>query len=150
MATIGIGGLLAGRLRLDRPVVLAITASVSALSVIGLIMTRDILIATLAQIALALVIMVISLYGTTLLHDAVPSTIRAGVASGVSSLSWMAFLPFSLIFGVLHQATDVFTAGWLIAGAVTIAFGVLIRLATCRPTAAGVECRSLESATSAF
>lgn len=149
MATIGIGGLLAGRLRLDRPVVLAITASVSALSVVGLIMTRDILIATLAQIVLALVIMVISLYGTTLLHDAVPSTIRAGVASGVSSLSWMAFLPFSLIFGVLHQATDVFTAGWLIAGAVTIAFGVLIRLATCRPTETGVECRSLESATSA-
>ncbi len=133
MASIGIGGLLAGRLRLDRPMVLGAAALISALSVIGMITTRDVLIAVLAQIALVLVIMVISIHVTSLLHDAVPSTIRAGVASGVSALSWMAFIPFSLGFGVLYQATDVFTAGWLIAGAVVVTCTVLIRLSVRRP-----------------
>ncbi|WP_152361228.1 MFS transporter [Microlunatus speluncae] len=128
MASIGIGGLLAGRLRLDRPLVLAAAAIISVLSVIGLIMSRNVLIAILSQIALVLVIMVISIHVTSLLHDAVPSTIRAGVASGVSSLSWMAFLPFSLSFGLLHQATDVFTAGWMIAAAVVLTFAVLVKL----------------------
>jgi hypothetical protein len=33
------------------------------------------------------------------LHDAVPSTIRAGVASGVGTLTWLTFLPFALLFG---------------------------------------------------
>jgi predicted MFS family arabinose efflux permease len=139
MAAIGLGGLLAGRVRLDRPVVLGVTAAVSGLAVVGLIMSRNVLIIILAQVVLVLVIMVISLHVTSLLHDAIPSTIRAGVASGVSALSWMAFIPFSLTFGVLYQATDVFTAGWMIAGAVMIAFGVLVRLAVLRRAVAGAE-----------
>lgn len=127
MATIGVGGLIADRVRLDRPVPYLITAGVALLSTLIMIIGRDLLLVTLAQLALALVIMVISLRATTLLHDAVPSSVRAGVASGVSSLSWLAFLPFSLLFGLISQAAGVFAAGWLVAGVVAAALIVVSR-----------------------
>ena len=43
-----------------------------------------------------------------MLHDAVPSAIRSGVASGVGSLSWLAFLPLALGFGTLSTAHGVY------------------------------------------
>ncbi|MFC7623288.1 MFS transporter [Microlunatus sp. GCM10028923] len=127
MATIGIGGLVADRVRLERPVPYLITAGVALLATLTMIIGREVLLVTVAQIALALVIMVISLRATTLLHDAVPSEVRAGVASGVSSLSWLAFLPFSLLFGLINQAAGVFAAGWLVAGVVVAALIVVSR-----------------------
>ena len=59
------------------------------------------------------------------LHDAVPSSIRSGVASGVSSLSWLVFLPVALGFGALSAAHGVHTAGWLLVAATALASGLV-------------------------
>ena len=52
------------------------------------------------QLALA----VTGIHTGRLLHDAVPSRIRAGVSSGAGTFSWMLFLPFSLGFGALARS----------------------------------------------
>ena len=83
-----------------------------------------------AQVVLALLVVAISTVLTRELHDVVPSSIRAGVSSGVGTMSWMAFVPFALGFGLLSRHVGVLAAGWLLV-AVAVAAGVsLLRLAS--------------------
>ena len=71
------------------------------LASVALTTSTSLVVVTIAQVMLALLIVVASIHVTRLLHDAVPSTIRSGVASGVSAISWMVFLPIALVFGVV-------------------------------------------------
>lgn len=54
------------------------------------------------------------IYLSRLLHDAVPSDLRTGVASSVSTLSWLTFLPCSLLFGVVSRHGGVHAGGWVL------------------------------------
>jgi hypothetical protein len=72
-----------------------------------------------------LLAMALSIHVARLLHDEVPSTVRAGVASGVGAISWIAFLPFALAFGLVSRNLGVDTAGWMITGAVLLVAVVL-------------------------
>ena len=132
VGTLGLGGLLAGRLDLDRArgfVPLAVALPVASL---GLAVTDRLAVVIAAQVLVALGLAVLAIHAGRLLHDAVPSSIRTGVSSGVGTLSWVLFLPFSLVAGWLarHAGTD--AAGWLFAGAAT-AVGALLVLAARRP-----------------
>jgi MFS family permease len=129
VSTLGMGGLLAGRLRLDRPgplgvVVVLMTASSLALTVGG-----SVLVVTLAQVVLCLLVVVTSIHVTHLLHDAVPSSIRSGVASGVSALSWITFLPVALLLGLVIDRQGVAASGWVLTGSTVLLAGLLVRLA---------------------
>jgi predicted MFS family arabinose efflux permease len=128
VSTLGLGGLLAGRVRLDRPAVLTGTVAVLTLASWALTMSRNILVVTVAQFAVALVVVAMSIYVSRVLHDAVPSTIRSGVVSGVGALSWISFLPFSLVFGQLSKHHGVDTAAWMITGVAVLAAAVLVKL----------------------
>jgi hypothetical protein len=65
------------------------------------------------QVLLTLLAVAASIPVTRRLHDAVPSAIRAGVASGVSTLTWLAFVPFALVVGVVSERAGIDRAGWL-------------------------------------
>ena len=126
MATLGIGGLLAGRIALHRrgPLALVIVLAVAA----GLGLTVDNLgVAMAAQIVLALLFLIASIRATQLLHDSVPSSIRTGVASGVGALGWMVFVPFAFLLGVVSRDQGVHVAAWLIVG-VTVAASVALAI----------------------
>ena len=69
--------------------------------------------------------MLASIHVTRLLNDAVTSTVRSGVASGVGALSWIAFLPSALVFGIVSKQTGVHTASWMIVAA-TVGVGILL------------------------
>jgi MFS family permease len=69
------------------------------------------------------------IYVSRVLHDAVPSTIRSGVVSGVGALSWISFLPFSLVFGQVSKQYGVDTAAWMITGVAVLAAAVLVKVA---------------------
>jgi MFS family permease len=124
-STLGLGGLLAGRLRLDKPAGLVPVIMLMPLAGLVLTTTRNLALVTLAQVGLGLLVVAAGIHVTRLLHDAVPSTIRSGVASGVSALSWIVFLPFSLLFGLVSKEYGVHTAGWMITIAGVVA-GVLL------------------------
>jgi len=138
VSTLGVGGLLAGRLRLDRPV--NAWAAAGAMTVAALLLTADtgLVAVTAAQVTLALLTGLAAIHVSAVLHDAVPSAIRSGVASGVSSLSWLAFLPVALGFGALSTAQGVHRAGWMLV-ALAILAGVLLA-ATARSAQPATGC----------
>ena len=129
VSSLGLGGLLAGRLRLNKPVVASAAAGLMTLASWALTTTTNIVVVVGAQIALALLIVTASIHVTRLLHDAVPSTVRSGVASGVGAISWMLFLPVALAFGVMSTRYGVHTAGWMLTAAAALAGVLLIRTA---------------------
>lgn len=120
MSTLGLGGLLAGRLPMGRPAVQAAMTAVMTLASIALALTRNLMVVAVAQVLLVLVAVTLSIHVAQRLHDAVPSTVRAGVASGTSAFAWIAFLPFALVFGVVSRDLGVDTAAWMITGAVLL------------------------------
>jgi hypothetical protein len=69
-----------------------------------------------------------SIYVSRVIHDAVPSTIRSGVVSGVGALSWISFLPFSLLFGQVSKHYGVETAAWMITAVAVMAAAVLVKV----------------------
>jgi predicted MFS family arabinose efflux permease len=129
VSTLGLGGLVAGRLQLGRPVTLGAVGAVMVLASVVLASATSVVVVVAAQVVLALLIVAASIHVTRLLHDAVPSTIRSGVASGVSALSWIAFLPFALGFGLVTKYHGVHTAGWMITATTVVAAALLARVA---------------------
>jgi hypothetical protein len=128
LSALGLGGLLAGRLRLDRPGPLVAVVGLMTTSSLLLTASRNALVVTAAQIVLALLLVVASIHVTRLLHDAIPSSVRAGVASGVGALSWVAVLPFALGFGYVSDAYGVHAAAWMIVAVTLIAGGLLAKV----------------------
>jgi MFS family permease len=127
-STLGLGGLLAGRLRLDKPAALVTVIVLMPLAGLVLTMTHSLAMVTLAQVGLGLLVVAVSIHLGRLLHDAVPSSVRTGVAAGVSALSWIVFLPFSLLFGSVSRQYGVHTAGWMITATALFA-GVVLAMA---------------------
>jgi Major Facilitator Superfamily/Putative zinc-finger len=144
VATLGVGGYLTSKLRLQRRRAILLLAGLLAATPILLATSNSVIATVGAQTALQLLLAIIGIHAGLLLHNAVPSTIRAGVSSGVGTLSWILFLPFSLGFGWLINAHGVHQAGWVLAGVV----GVLVllvaastrrRAGTFEPTGAGLD-----------
>jgi predicted MFS family arabinose efflux permease len=112
MTALGLGGLLGGRLGFSRvaPVAAVGAAMVACCLVLTLVHVTIAVVA--AQVTLMLLVVAVSIPITRRLHDAVPSGIRAGVASGVGTLTWLTFLPFAVVFGLVSNRAGVDTAGW--------------------------------------
>jgi MFS family permease len=125
-STVGLGGLLAARLDLTRTAVLAGVGGLITISAAALTVTRSVVLITAAQVVLVLLLMAISVHVSQLLHDAVPATVRTGVASGVSTLAWLVFLPFSLVFGAVSNAVGVHAAAGLIVGVAVLVVALMV------------------------
>ena len=89
----------------------------------------DLMVVIAAQIVLVLLIATAGIHLSQLLHDAVPSTVRAGVSSGISTFTWTAFLPLALAFGLLTEHHGIAAGGWILV-ALTAAAGALLVTAT--------------------
>jgi len=125
VATIGLGGVLAARLRLDhRPTRLGLAGLLTLLP-LGLTGDRPLLVVIAAQTGLAVLLAVVGIHAGRLLHDAVASSVRAGVSSGAGTLSWLLFLPFSIGFGRVTQGSGVAVSAWLVAGVVRVLAALL-------------------------
>ena len=125
VSTLGLGGLLAGWIRLDRPATSAIVGVVMTTAALVLTFTDAVLIVVAAQIALALILVAAGIHVTRLLHDEIPSSVRTGVASGVSAISWMVFLPVALGFGMLTTSGGLGAAGWILVVLAALTGGLL-------------------------
>jgi MFS family permease len=132
MATLGVGGLLAGRLPFHRRAIAVLVAAVLLLASLALT-TSTLPVAIGAQVVLALLVLVVSLRAAQLLHDSVASTIRSGVASGVSALGWICFVPFAFIFGVVARDRGVGAAAWMLVGTTAMACLALVVVARRQP-----------------
>jgi hypothetical protein len=125
VATLGAGGYLAARLNLGRrSAALAVAAVLVGMPVL-FVTSHVVLVIVAAQAVLALTLAVTGIHAGRLLHDAVPSNIRAGVSSGAGTFSWMLFLPFSLGFGALARTGGVYVAGWIFIGTCAVLAALL-------------------------
>lgn len=129
MSAVGLGGLLAERITLTRPATLAAVIVVMLGCALTLTTGHDPVAVIAAQVALALLLVAVTTVLTRLLHDAIPSPIRAGVSSGVGTLTWTAFLPFALAFGFLSRSAGVHAAAWIVVAATAATCASLLRLA---------------------
>jgi predicted MFS family arabinose efflux permease len=129
VSTLGLGGLIAGRIRLDRPVIAVGFAALMTGTGVLLSLSTSLAAVITAQVVLALLISIAGIHVSSLLHDAVPSPIRAGVASGVSTVSWIGFLPFALVFGWVTKEFGTGASGWMITASTVLAAALLIQLA---------------------
>ncbi|MDT3443875.1 MFS transporter [Pseudofrankia sp. BMG5.37] len=132
VSTGGLGGWLVSRTRLDRP---AVAIGFGALLVLAAILptlghTLPIVIA--GQFLVALAAGMIGIRAGRLLHDAVGPQLRAGVTSGAGTLSWLIFLPVSVLFGQLSRGQGVQTAGLLLV-LLALAMAVLLAHTSRRP-----------------
>ena len=132
MASVGFGGLLAGRLQLEKPITVYAVAGLMTLAGLALTVTTSVLAVTVAQVTLALLVTVASIHVTRLLHDAIPSAVRTGVVSGAGAISWIVFLPTALVFGLVSTRHDVYSGGWMLAGLTILAAALLTRLSSRR------------------
>jgi MFS family permease len=131
VSTLGVGGYLTSKLNLDHGVTVGLLALCAPAAAVALALTRSLAAVICAQAALALLLAIISIRAGKLLHDGVPSQLRAGVSSGVGTFSWMLFLPFSLVFGWYARGHGVQRAGWFLAGA-AVAIGLLLIVSALR------------------
>jgi MFS family permease len=125
VSTFGIAGLLIAKLNLERRLMLAALIILSLTASLLLTWTRSLTVLVAAQVVLGLVLAIIGIHAGRLMHDAVPSSIRAGVSSGAGTMTWVLFLPFSLVFGWAAQENGVHWSGFMLAGAVVVV-GVLL------------------------
>ncbi len=115
VSTGGLGGWLASRARLDRPLAAAGLSAVLVLAAVLPTVSHSLQLVIAAQILTALAAAMIGVRAGRLLHDAVGAHLRAGVASGAGTLSWLTFLPVSILFGQLSSRHGVQTAGLLLS-----------------------------------
>jgi MFS family permease len=126
VSTLGLGGFLISRLHFDRRVTVLGLACVGPAAALALTVSHSLAVMIVAQGALALLVAIVGIHAGRLMHDAVPSTIRSGVSSGVGTLSWVLFLPFSLVFGWLANQQGVNDAGWMLTGAAVLVASLLV------------------------
>jgi predicted MFS family arabinose efflux permease len=124
VSTLGLGGVVAGRISFDRPATAGLATALMLLAAVTLALSTNVVAVMVAQVALLLFVAVAAIHVTRRMHDAVPSTVRSGVASGIGALSWIVFLPFALGAGQVTDSYGVHVAGWMVT-AVTAAAGVL-------------------------
>lgn len=122
---LGVGGMLGARRWLTRLPSLVLISALLIASGVVLSVSRNAIVVIAAQIVLILLLAAVGVPLTARLHDAVPSTLRAGVASGTGTLTWLTFLPFALAFGYFSDRAGVDAAGWILA-AIAAASAILI------------------------
>ncbi len=125
----GVGSWLSARLTLAKPATIVGVAGLLVASSLALVVVRNVVVVILAQGVLVAGGVGVSMVFTRLLHDSLPSGVRAGAASGVGALSSMAFVLFALLFGVLSQHAGVFHAGWMVVGVALLVSTLLVTVA---------------------
>ncbi len=125
----GIGSLLSTRLTLSKPATIVGIAALLVASSLALVVVKNVAVVIVAQGILVAGGVSVSMVFTRLLHDSLPSEVRAGAASGVGALSSLAFVLFALLFGVVSQHASVFSAGWMVFGVALLVGTLLVRVA---------------------
>jgi MFS family permease len=125
-AALGLGGLLGAQAWITRPWAVGLLAVAIVGCCVVLALSHQALLVVGVQVALTLLVVAVSIPVLRRLHDAVPSAIRAGVASGVGTLTWLTFVPFALLFGAVSERAGVDRAGWLLVAIAAVAALLLI------------------------
>lgn len=113
LATLGVGGLVASWLKLYQYRILIVALGIMIISCLGLIFARNLPAILAAQVLLGVGLTAVEIVFTRFLHDELPSKIRAGAASAVSSITRVLVIPVVLLFGYVSRELTVYNAAWI-------------------------------------
>lgn len=123
--TYGVGGATAERIAGASFKKLGVIVGVMIVSALGLMIVGNAAIIILLQCLVLIIVTAVKVVYTQYLHDELPSKVRAGSASAVSTLAGLLFIPTALLFGVITDRSSVFTAaGIVLALVVLMAFAI--------------------------
>lgn len=133
-AGLGLGGLLGSRRGFTSRWVIILVGVVMVACTTALVLIREVVVVIIAQLLLTMLVVALSIPLLRRLHDSIPSSIRAGVASGVSTLSWLTFIPFALAIGFISNAAGVQASGWLLVAVAAVGAVLIVIVLPGEPT----------------
>ncbi|QQS18854.1 hypothetical protein IPL68_02220 [Candidatus Saccharibacteria bacterium] len=80
----------------------------------GLIVAQNIVAVALLQFVFVGSAVALAVALSNMLHDLLPSNIRASAASATSTLGRLLIIPFALLFGYVSEQTSVFSATYIL------------------------------------
>jgi MFS family permease len=119
-----LGGLFSKYVKGSRRILLICT--VMLIASISLSLTHLIWFIIAAQTILSIGIVSLSVVLTHQLHDKLPSRVRAGASSAVSTFSVIIIIPLAIVFGFLATQHTIFVANILLIAAISIAVGAIV------------------------
>jgi MFS family permease len=128
LSTIGLGGALASKLKMHRYVPMQLTVVAMLAASLTLVFWRNGIVNVAAQSVIGVGTIGLCVVYTKFLHDALPSKVRAGASSAVSSLTRVIMIPLSLLFGFISREADVFRATWLFAALFVVVLVLVFKL----------------------
>jgi len=113
------GGILAAKIT-SKTATIALMAAV-LFSVIALIIARDFWFVLAAQFVLAVGLVALSVILAKKMHDELPSRLRAGSSSVISTLARIILIPLTILFTFVADAKGIFTSTYILLAVVIIA-----------------------------
>ncbi len=114
LSMLGIGGLAADKLKMSRPKILILTAFAMLVGGLVLVFSKTASFTVIAMTIVAFGFLTISIVFSRFMHDDLPSRVRAGSSSAVSTIGRLVLIPTGLLFGVVSQRRSVFAASWIV------------------------------------
>lgn len=114
LATGGVAGYIAGRVRLDRRRTMAGMLLAIVVISLSLVLSRSLYLTVVAIAALCVCLYAINIVYNRYLHEELPSSVRASASSTVSTIGRLIIIPLSIGIGYLSSKIDIFQASWLI------------------------------------
>jgi predicted MFS family arabinose efflux permease len=128
LGTIGVGGVLTSWLKLHRQRAMQMTLLCMGMAGIGLAVWRSAVPVVALQLVLSAGATALVVVFTGMLHDALPSQVRAGASSAVSTLTRVIIIPLALLFGLVSRTQDVFHAAWIFVVLLGVTFLVATKI----------------------
>jgi MFS family permease len=108
------GGLIAARIR-SKPAIIALMVILIAMIML-LALGRHFAIVLVSQFVIAICLVAISVILAKKMHDELPSRLRAGSSSVVSTLARVVLIPSTLVITGIANSHDIFTATYVLLG----------------------------------
>ncbi|HEY8999157.1 MAG TPA: MFS transporter [Candidatus Saccharimonadales bacterium] len=115
LTSISSGGMIAGSLK--QPYTIFAAGIILVMSSLCLL-TRQRLLIIIAQTILLTGYLAFQVVFGKYLHDTLPSKIRVGASSVVTTVGYVLFLPAAFVFGEISKRLNIFHAAWVIIGIV--------------------------------
>lgn len=119
-----LGGLVAPRIKSNRLLYLTIVMMLGAMVVLAIDLPYQII--TFAQFVLAVGLIALGILLSKRLHDELPSNLRAGSASVVSTLARTAIIPLSIAFTAIANVSSVFVGSYMLLGVLIVAVAAFL------------------------
>lgn len=122
------GGLLAARIQ-SRPTIISVML-VLLITIVLLIVSRHYIFVLISQFAIAICLVAIGVILSKKMHDELPSRLRAGSSSVISTLARIVLIPGSLLVTGIANTYDIFVATYILLGVAVISVIAFMSIAS--------------------